>query len=144
MLLFISFSISCDDGLILFKKAYLPKISPIIWCIGKLCLSLQRVKMNDMTKDECIKLLKKCMNILKDKYGITSLSLFGSTARGEQKEGSDIDLFVDTETANPFLLMDAKEFLEKETGTPVDIIRNHQNLNPRLRKRILKDGIFIF
>ena len=120
------------------------KISPIIWRIGKLCLSLQRVKMNDMTKDECIKLLRKCMNILKDKYGITSLSLFGSTARGEQKEGSDIDLFVDTETANPFLLMDAKEFLEKETGTPVDIIRNHQNLNPRLRKRILKDGIFIF
>ena len=47
-----------------------------------------------MTKDECIKLLKKCMNILKDKYGITSLSLFGSTARGEQKEGSDIDLFL--------------------------------------------------
>jgi hypothetical protein len=41
-------------------------------------------------------------------------------------------------------LMDAKEFLEKETGTPVDIVRNHQNLNPRLRKRILKDGIFIF
>ena len=97
-----------------------------------------------MGKDECIKLLKKYMGILKDKYGITSLSLFGSTARGEQKEGSDIDLFVDTETPNPFLLMDAKEFLEKETGTPVDIVRNHQNLNPRLRKRILKDGIFIF
>jgi predicted nucleotidyltransferase len=37
-----------------------------------------------MGKDECIKLLKKYMTILKDKYGITSLSLFGSTARGEQ------------------------------------------------------------
>ncbi len=97
-----------------------------------------------MGKDECIILLKKCMNILKNKYGITSLALFGSTARGEQREGSDIDLFVDTKTPNPFLLMDAKEFLEKETGSSVDIIRNHQNLNPRLRKRILKDGIFIF
>ena len=86
------------------------------------------------------------MSILKDKYGITSLSLFGSTARGEQTEQSDIDLFVDTQTPNPFLLQDAKEFLEKETGTSVDIdiIRNHQNLNPRLKKRILKDGIFIF
>ena len=52
-----------------------------------------------MTKDECITLLKKYMSILKDKYGITSLSLFGSTARGEQKEGSDIDLFVDTRDA---------------------------------------------
>ena len=97
-----------------------------------------------MNKDECVKLLKKYMDILKGKYGITSLSLFGSTARGEQKENSDIDLFVDTETPNPFLLMDAKEFLEKETGSSVDIIRNHQNLNPRLKKRILKDGIFIF
>ena len=42
--------------------------------------------MNDMTKDECIKLLKKCMNILKEKYGITSLSLFGSTARGNKRK----------------------------------------------------------
>lgn len=49
-----------------------------------------------MTKDECIKLLKMYMDILKNKYGITSLSLFGSTARGEQKEDSDIDLFVET------------------------------------------------
>lgn len=97
-----------------------------------------------MTKDQSIALLKRYMNILKEKYGITSLSLFGSTARGEQKAGSDIDLFVDTETPNPFLLMDAKEFLEKETGTSVDIVRNHQNLNPRLKKRILKDGIFVF
>jgi predicted nucleotidyltransferase len=97
-----------------------------------------------MNKAECIVLLKKYMNILKEKYGITSLSLFGSTARGEQTEDSDIDLFVDTETPNPFLLMDAKEFLENATGTSVDIVRNHQNLNPRLKKRILKDGIFIF
>ena len=97
-----------------------------------------------MTKDECIKLLKKYINILKEKYGITSMSIFGSTARGEQADNSDIDLFVDTETANPFLLMDAKDFLESKTGTSVDLVRNHQNLNPRLKKRILKDGIFIF
>ena len=84
------------------------------------------------------------MDILRGKYGITSLSLFGSTARGEQTANSDIDLFVDTETPNPFLLMDAKEFLEQKTGSSVDIVRNHQNLNPRLRRRILKDGIFIF
>ena len=97
-----------------------------------------------MTKDECIMLLKKQMDILNSKYGITSMSLFGSTARGEQTANSDIDLFVDTKTPNPFLLMNAKEFLENATGSPVDIIRNHKNLNPRLKKRILKDGIFVF
>ena len=97
-----------------------------------------------MEKDECIMLLKKNKTILKDKYGITSLSLFGSTARGEQTDISDIDLFVETQTANPFLLQDAKEFLEKEMGTSVDIIRNHEYLNQRLRKRILKDRVTIF
>ena len=97
-----------------------------------------------MSKEDCIKLLRDCMAILKNEYGIMSLSLFGSTARGEQTASSDIDLFVETQTPNPFLLMDAKEFIERATGSSVDIIRNHQNLNPRLRKRIEKDGVVIF
>ena len=54
-----------------------------------------------MTKDECITLLKKYTDILKDKYGITSLSLFGSTARDEQKEGSDIDFSQPSELKSP-------------------------------------------
>jgi hypothetical protein len=73
-----------------------------------------------------------------------SLRLFGSIARDEQTDHSDVDVFVDTKTPNPFLLMEAKEFLENSTGRPVDIIRNHSNLNPRLRKRIERDGITVF
>ena len=90
-----------------------------------------------MTKDDCIKLLKEYMDVLKVDYGINSISLFGSTARGEH-------LFVDTQTPNPFKLMDAREFLERITGLPVDIVRKHQQLNPRLRKRIEKDAVTIF
>ena len=63
-----------------------------------------------MTKDDCVKLLKDYMDVLKVDYGIKSISLFGSTARGEQTVNSDIDLFVDTQTPNPFKLMDAREF----------------------------------
>ena len=83
-----------------------------------------------MSRKECIDLLKTCSNTLRREYGITSLRLFGSTARDEQKECSDVDVFVETLTPNPFLLMEAKEFLEKSTGRSVDIIRNHRNLNP--------------
>ncbi len=97
-----------------------------------------------MSREECIDVLKSCSDTLKSDYGITSLLLFGSTARDEQKENSDVDVFVETLTPNPFLLMEAKEFLEKSTGRHVDIIRNHRNLNPRLRKRIERDGINVF
>ena len=55
-----------------------------------------------------------------------------------------MDVFVETLTPNPFLLMEAKEFLEKSTGRSVDIIRNHRNLNPRLKRRIERDGINVF
>ena len=100
--------------------------------------------MKDMSRKECIDLLKSCSDTLKRDYGITSLLLFGSIARGEQKDGSDVDVFVETLTPNPFLLMEAKEFLEKSTGRSVDIIRNHRNLNPRLKKRIERDGVTVF
>ena len=97
-----------------------------------------------MSRKECIDLLNNCSNTLKSEYGITSLRLFGSTARDEQKECSEVDVFVETLTPNPFLLMEAKEFLEKSTGRSVDIIRNHRNLNPRLKRRIERDGINVF
>ena len=97
-----------------------------------------------MSRKECIDILKTCSETLRREYGITSLRLFGSTARDEQKDGSDVDVFVETLTPNPFLLMEAKEYLEKSTGKSVDVIRNHCNLNPRLKKRIERDGVTVF
>ena len=88
--------------------------------------------------------MKTCSETLRRDYGITSLRLFGSTARDEQKDDSDVDVFVETLTPNPFLLMEAKEYLEKLTGRSVDVIRNHRNLNPRLKKRIERDGVAVF
>ena len=97
-----------------------------------------------MSRKQYIEILKQCSPKLRDDYGITSLRLFGSIARNEQREDSDVDVFVETVTPNPFLLMEAKEYLEEHTGCRVDIIRNHRNLNPRLKKRIEKDGVVIF
>ena len=97
-----------------------------------------------MSRKECIEVLSACRNTLQEKYGILSLRVFGSTARDEQNDSSDVDVFVETQTPNPFLLMEARDFLEASTGRPVDIVRNHRNLNPRLRKRIEMDGITVF
>ena len=44
---------------------------------------------------EYITLLKSHAPILQDRYGVTSMSLFGSVARGEQKDNSDVDVLVD-------------------------------------------------
>ncbi|WP_368148395.1 nucleotidyltransferase family protein, partial [Bacteroides cellulosilyticus] len=70
--------------------------------------------------------------------------LFGSVARNEQKETSDIDIYVETETPNPFLIVRMKAYLEKLLGCSVDVIRAHKNMNAFLKQQIEKDGIHVF
>lgn len=112
--------------------------------VGKIPYICDKKLKRRMSKTDYIDILQGCSSTLRNDYGIKSLRLFGSVARGEDREGSDVDVFVETETPNPFLLMDAKDFLERLIGRSVDIIRNHKNLNPRLRSRIERDGVAIF
>jgi uncharacterized protein len=80
------------------------------------------------------------------KLGVTALYLYGSTARGEARIGSDIDIFIDIDSAsrfNLFDLMEIKHVLENETGIPVDVA-TRDGLHPRLRERIEQSAVRIF
>ena len=48
-----------------------------------------------ITKEEIIQKLKEIKPLLKQKYNLTEIALFGSYARDEQTEKSDIDILVD-------------------------------------------------
>ncbi len=75
------------------------------------------------------------------KMGIKSLALFGSTARNEATEDSDIDLLV--EFAGPATFdgyMDAKFFLEDILEKPVDLVLK-DTLKPRIRPYVEREAI---
>ena len=95
------------------------------------------------TSQEYIRIIQEHQPELQQRFGITSMRLFGSVARGEQREGSDIDLFV-TMPPKMFNYIEAAQFLELLLGCSVDLIRDHQNLRPFFRQQINKDGIDIF
>lgn len=80
---------------------------------------------------------------LQNKFGITSLRLFGSVARNEHHEGSDVDLFT-TMPPKFFNYILAVQFLEELLGCHVDLVQDHKNLRPFFRKQIEQDGIDIF
>lgn len=75
-------------------------------------------------------------------FGIKTLCIFGSVSRNEQSNKSDLDVCVETKTPNPFLLADFKEYLQDLFKCPVDVVRIHKNMNPLLKSRIEKDGIY--
>lgn len=95
------------------------------------------------SKTEYINLLQSVKEELKERYSISSLRLFGSVARDEHIQSSDVDICVDTETPNPFIIMDIKEFLENILECSVDIVRFRPNMNPFLKQQIENEGIYI-
>ncbi len=94
-----------------------------------------------MTKMEILNYLKSHYALLKEKYGVEEIGLFGSYARDEADEESDIDIFVKME---PKLLnmVAVKQRLEKDLHRKVDIVRLREKMNPSLKKRILRDAVY--
>jgi predicted nucleotidyltransferase len=78
-----------------------------------------------------------------DQYGIISLGVFGSVARGEVRDDSDIDIYVTTKTPNPFALVHLKQEIEQALHRNVDIVRVRDKMNPFLKKRIEEEGIHV-
>ena len=73
------------------------------------------------------------------KYGILKMGIFGSVARDQQTESSDVDI----EAQGLFSLSHLKNELEELLGSPVDIIRLRDRMNQLLRKRIEREGIYV-
>ena len=94
------------------------------------------------TSKEYIELLKEHVPELQERFGITSMRLFGSVARGDHHEGSDIDLFV-TMPPRFFNFISAAQYLEELLGCKVDLILDHPNIRPFFKQQIERDGIDI-
>jgi len=88
-------------------------------------------------------LKKKREEILKicGKYGAYNVRIFGSVARGEADELSDIDILVEFEPGRT-LFDHAGLMLElgKVLGCKVDVV-NQKGLKPRIKERVLKEAI---
>ena len=74
------------------------------------------------------------------RYGVRSLGLFGSGARGTAQKDSDLDFVVEFDTKSFDAYIDLKVFLERLFGCPVDLVLR-EAIKPRLRETILKEAI---
>lgn len=95
------------------------------------------------TKEQYIHLLSDFHKKRGFVYGINKLGIFGSVARGEQKEESDVDIYYEGEPLSLLKLAALKEELENMLGNPVDIIRIRESMSNLLKKRIKKDGLYV-
>jgi predicted nucleotidyltransferase len=98
-----------------------------------------------MNRIEAVSKLQHCANAIRA-MGATSLYVFGSTARDDAKENSDLDVFIDYDQNskfNAFDLVGIKQFLEDELEMPVDLT-TRDGLHPKLRDDIERSAIRVF
>jgi uncharacterized protein len=94
-----------------------------------------------MTLEELLKEKREAILRICAKHGAHNVRVFGSVARGEADEQSDIDLLVDMEPGRTLLdlgglLMDLQALL----GQNVDVV-TERGLKPRIRERVLAEAV---
>jgi predicted nucleotidyltransferase len=95
-----------------------------------------------MTRDQAIAELAAHADALRAR-GVAAAYLFGSTARGEARPDSDLDVFVDVRPGAKFSLLDligVKHFLEDELGREVDLT-TRGGLHPLLKAEIEREAV---
>ncbi|MBI5402016.1 MAG: nucleotidyltransferase family protein [Ignavibacteriae bacterium] len=86
--------------------------------------------------------LRAQKDFFKKEYKVKKIGVFGSWARGDANEESDIDIVVDLENPDLFYLIGVKQAIEETFGKRVDIVRMRAKMNKTLRKRIEHDVIY--
>ena len=77
------------------------------------------------------------------RHGLEKVTLFGSYARGEADESSDVDLVVETSSPLGFERGAICNELEQELRCPVDVIFGESNLYPFVREAYRREGMVL-
>lgn len=95
------------------------------------------------TREEYIALLRRFVCEHGAEYGILRMGIFGSVARGQHTAGSDIDIYYEGPALGLKSLTGLPCVLTDYLGTSVDVVRDHRDLDPRFRSRILKEVVYV-
>jgi predicted nucleotidyltransferase len=97
--------------------------------------------MSAEARNDVLQCLKTAMPELRRRFRVRSLSIFGSVARGEAEEGSDVDVLVEfEEQVGLFQLARLRRHLIELLGRPVDL-GTPASLRPRIRSAALDEAV---
>ncbi len=95
-----------------------------------------------MKKQHILDYLRQHKETFRQKYAVEQIGLFGSYARDEATQESDVDIFVRMKP-DLFRMIGLKREIEEDLSRPVDIIRDHKNIRPSLRQMIQQDITYV-
>ena len=96
-----------------------------------------------MKRDNILNTLQRYKQQSAEKYGILELGVFGSAAREQMTENSDIDVIVNLREQDLFTLVGIKQELEDYFDVKVDVISYRPRMDSFLKERIDKEAVYV-
>ena len=94
-----------------------------------------------MKRNDVIRILQKERQELVDRYNISALSVFGSVARDDARQDSDVDILVEfSQPVGLFQFIELQQRLEALLGSNVDL-GTPRSLKPRIKERVMQEAI---
>jgi hypothetical protein len=95
-----------------------------------------------LSRETILRELKNYLSQFERLYGVTKIGIFGSAARDELRQNSDIDIVVEMKEPDLFYIVHIKETLENDFHRPVDVIRYRSSMNRYLKERIDREACY--
>jgi len=95
-----------------------------------------------MTKDDILNELSKNRSYIEKNFEVSKIGLFGSYAKGNQTEDSDIDIYVEFKHKTFDNLAGLWNYLEELYHKKIDLFHKHKNNNEVIISNIQKDVIY--
>lgn len=95
-----------------------------------------------MQSNEIINELRKDLPTMQNLFGVEQIGLFGSYARNEQTESSDIDVLVKFREPQLKSLIGLLDFLENKFSKKIDIVTEGKQLSERFRRMVKSEIIY--
>ena len=94
-----------------------------------------------MQRDHIIRILNEQQKTLVERYSVKTLSLFGSVARDEARDDSDVDLLVEfSQPVGLFQFIELQQWLESLLGCKVDL-GTPRSLKTPIKDQVLREAI---
>ena len=92
---------------------------------------------------QVIESLRQQLQLIRQRYQVESLSVFGSYVRHEQRPDSDIDVLVTfTETPSLLKFIELENYLSDNIGVKIDLVMK-DSLKSRIGRQILSEAVTI-
>ncbi len=96
-----------------------------------------------MKRKDVLRVLARFRDLKQTEFGIVRIGIFGSVAREENTDASDVDVVVELGRPDLLALVGIKQELEEMLHQPVDVVRYRAGMNAYLKRRIEQEAVYV-